>query len=540
MSGTVKPKVRPTVPPAFVERCAALGLITWRLDPNGVPVEHPDASDLLALWMCSKPFRFILAELASVWTAQHTLSAANPLPGLWVYPFEELHRRRRTGYFVAIGFGPEILETDMLEPGCVGGSLQLGAVKHALHKHAVLTDREAARVGRLISWMHEDLVENFRSADVIAGFTEQLASAYEALTMLCELGRAMGSLNEPGSFVRTTGEQIASTLMYRWVGIALKDQGAVYQVGQERVAESVVRATVDRLTREIPTATAGTTEIYQVDEPDSVLAPQLVAHPIDRGGRRFGVLMAGGKIGDDPQVSTYETKSIESVCGLLAAFLENAELYEEQRLSFIGTIRSMSSALDAKDRYTRGHSDRVAHLSAEIARALGFSAEEIERVRIAGLVHDVGKIGVPESVLCKPGQLTDLEFAKIKEHPEIGYQILEGIPGLQDTLPGVLHHHERYDGRGYPRGLAGDEIPLLARIIGVADTFDAMSSNRAYRSKMSRDVVLAEIAKCSGTQFDPRVAEAFLSLDLSEYDRMVQNHAAQEQLGQVRQVGRAA
>jgi HD-GYP domain-containing protein (c-di-GMP phosphodiesterase class II) len=532
VSGAIKPKARPTVPPAFVERCAELGLITWRLDPNGMPVEDPDASELLALWMSSRPFRAMLAELASVWTAQQTLSAANPLPGLWVYPFEELHRRRRTGYFVAIGFGPEILETELLEPGCVGGSLQLGAVKHALHQHAVLTDREALRVGRLISWMHEDLVGGFRSAEVIDGFTEQLASAYEAVTMLCELGRAMGSINEPGSFVRTTGEQIASTLMYRWVGIALKDSELVYQVGRDRLTEPVIRATLERIARETPTATAGTTEIYHVTEPDSALAPQLVAHPIERGGRRFGVLLAGGKMGDDPQVSTYETKSIESVCGLLGAFLENAELYEEQRLSFIGTIRAMSGALDAKDRYTRGHSDRVAHLSAEIARALGFSGEEVERVRIAGIVHDVGKIGVPESVLCKPGRLTDEEFEKIKEHPEIGYRILEGIPGLPDILPGVLHHHERYDGRGYPHGLAGDEIPLLARIIGVADTFDAMSSNRAYRSKMSREVVLAEIAKCSGTQFDPRVAQAFLSVDLSEYDRMVENHASQDPLSQ--------
>ena len=190
----------------------------------------------------------------------------------------------------------------------------------------------------------------------------------------------------------------------------------------------------------------------------------------------------------------------------------------------------MSGALDAKDRYTRGHSDRVAYLSAETARVLGLSDEEVERVRIAGIVHDVGKIGVPESVLCKPGRLTDEEFEKIKKHPEIGFRILEGIPGLQDILPGVLHHHERYDGRGYPHGLAGEDVPLLARIIGVADTFDAMSSNRAYRSKMSREVVLAEIAKCSGTQFDPAVAEAFLRLNLSEYDRMVADHAAQDPL----------
>lgn len=532
MSIASLPKHRPPVPPAFVERCRELRLVTWRLDPNGMPVEDPGAPDLISLWLSSKPFRRVLTDLASNWSAQTALVPANPLPGMWVYPFEEVHRRRRTGYFIAIGFGKEILSSELLEPGCVGGALQLGAVKHALHDHALLDAAGAKRMGQTLAWMHDDLVGAYRSGETIEGFTEQLASAYESVTMLCELGRAMGSINDPSAFVRSTGEQIASTLAYRWVGVALDDtlvcRGQVFQVGQEQLDGAIIRRELARVRDQAPTATAGTTAIYHIDDPGSMLAPQLVAHPIERGGRRFGVLLAGGKMGEDPQVSTYETKSIESVCGLLGAFLENADLYETQRRSFIGTIRAMSGALDAKDRYTRGHSDRVAFLSAEIARVLGYSDDEVERVRIAGIVHDVGKIGVPEHVLCKPGRLTDGEFELIKKHPEIGFHILQDIPGLEDILPGVLHHHERYDGNGYPHGLAGDEIPLLARIIGVADTFDAMSSNRAYRSKMARDVVLAEIERCAGAQFDPRVAQAFLTLDLGEYDRMVSDHAAQD------------
>lgn len=532
MNTTRAPKQKPPVPPVFVERCRQLGLITWRLDPNGMPIEDPIAPELVSMWLSSRQVRSVLTELASSWSAQPKLACSNPVPGMWIFPFEEVHRRRRTGYFVAIGFGPAILGSDLLEPGCVGGSLQLGAVKHALHELTTLDEAASVRMDRALSWMHADLVESYKSTETIEGFTEQLASAYEAVTMLCELGRSMGAINDPQAFVRTTGEQIASTLMYNWVGIDLEGSAAVkdqvFQVGQVRLSDREARDTVDGINDAEPAATAGTTDIYQVEEPGSPMAPQLVVHPIERGGRSFGRMIAGGKVGDDPQVSTYETKSIESVCGLLGAFLENVELYEEQRLSFMGTIRAMSGALDAKDRYTRGHSDRVAHISAEIARALGYSAEEAERVRIAGIVHDVGKIGVPEAVLCKPGKLTDEEFDKIKMHPEIGFQILEGIPGLQDILPGVLHHHERFDGRGYPHQLAGEGIPILARIIGVADTFDAMSSNRAYRSRMSRDVVLAEIAKCSGTQFDPRVAAAFLTVDLSEYDRMVANHASQD------------
>jgi HD-GYP domain-containing protein (c-di-GMP phosphodiesterase class II) len=136
---------------------------------------------------------------------------------------------------------------------------------------------------------------------------------------------------------------------------------------------------------------------------------------------------------------------------------------------------------------------------------------------------------VPENVLLKAGKLTEEEFAHIKKHPQTGYEILKGVSLLEDVLPGVMHHHERYDGKGYPHGLFADEIPLIARIIAVADTFDAMSSNRAYRSKMPRDVVLAEIARSGGTQLDPRISQLMLSLDLTEYDAMTRRHAELDQ-----------
>jgi HD-GYP domain-containing protein (c-di-GMP phosphodiesterase class II) len=141
----------------------------------------------------------------------------------------------------------------------------------------------------------------------------------------------------------------------------------------------------------------------------------------------------------------------------------------------------------------------------------------------------VGKIGVPEAVLCKAGRLTDAEFALVKLHPEIGHRILRDIPMLEDLLPGVLHHHERFDGGGYPHGLAGDRIPLFARVLALADTFDAMSSNRSYRSAMARPMVIAEIARHAGSQFDPALAATFAALDLSDYDAMVGRHAQEQQ-----------
>jgi len=146
---------------------------------------------------------------------------------------------------------------------------------------------------------------------------------------------------------------------------------------------------------------------------------------------------------------------------------------------------------------------------------------------VAGIVHDIGKIGVPEHILTKPDRLTDEEFAIIKTHPEVGYQILESVHELADVMPAVLHHHERWDGRGYPQGLAGLDTPEMARILAVADAFDAMSSTRAYRQGMTPQKAIEQIRSGAGSQFDPRLAEVFLGLDLSAYYQMLRRATAQ-------------
>lgn len=520
------------LPPAFIERCQELGLQTWRLDLNGLSVAEPHAPELLAMWMSSKPLRRIMTELAADWSGMDTLRPSQPVPGMWVFPFAETHRRRRTGYFVAIGFEPKILDSDLLEPTCVGGSLQLGAVKHQLAANATLSPQCATVLGETLRWMLDDLTDSDKSQRTIDGFTEQLALSYETVSMLSDLGTGISAMGDPMTFVNAVGEHVSETLQYRWTSVILDgkgDQGRS-QFGDHALSNEELDGVIERVRTDEPDAMAGSTGIFTIDDPMSPLSPQLVVHRIKSGEREHGVVIAGGKMGEDPQVSTYETKSFQSLTGLLGAFLENVDLYHQQRKMFFGTIRSMSGALDAKDRYTAGHSDRVAYLSQAIARELGLSEQQVEQVHLSGILHDVGKIGVPEAVLCKPGRLTDEEFDAIKLHPQIGHDILKDIPSLEPILPGVLHHHERYDGRGYPHGLSGEDIPLMARIIGVADTFDAMSSNRAYRSKMSRDVVLAEIEKCAGTQFDPQAAAAFLKLDLSGYDRMVENAASQNAL----------
>ena len=180
------------------------------------------------------------------------------------------------------------------------------------------------------------------------------------------------------------------------------------------------------------------------------------------------------------------------------------------RVARFRAAASLARAVDSRDAYTGSHSDRVASLSAQIAERLGLSADEIELTRLAGSLHDLGKLAIPEEILRKPASLTDAERLVLERHPQIGYRMLESL-GVDPIADWVLHHHERWDGSGYPDGLAGDRIPLGARIIFVADAFDAMTSDRLYRPALSVDNAVAEMERCAGTQFDPDVVNAFLA-----------------------------
>lgn len=184
------------------------------------------------------------------------------------------------------------------------------------------------------------------------------------------------------------------------------------------------------------------------------------------------------------------------------------------------SIEVLRQTVDAKDQYTRGHSDRVADYSVLIGKYMGLDEEDLKTLKIGGLFHDIGKIGVPDHILLKPGKLTDDEYSEIKNHPSIGAHILSTATIFSNLIPIVKHHHERYDGRGYPSRLAGNEIPFLARIAAVADTYDAMTSRRPYRDALPLEVVRAEIEKCSGTQFDPEIAKVFLDLLDNHYDEI--------------------
>lgn len=238
----------------------------------------------------------------------------------------------------------------------------------------------------------------------------------------------------------------------------------------------------------------------------------------------LGILLLGNKK-NGRKFAQDELDFFIALASDVAMAIRNAQLFRELELEldknkrlFIHTTIALAAAIDAKDHYTHGHTARVTDLSLELAKKLmqknkkAFDEKFLEHLHIAGLLHDIGKIGIPESILNKEGVLSDVEKEKIREHPSIGVNILQPIKELENAILGVKYHHEKYDGSGYPEGLKGDSIPLIASIISVADTFDAMTTDRPYRRALPKDKAIEECKKVSGKQLDPKVTSALIDL----------------------------
>ena len=358
--------------------------------------------------------------------------------------------------------------------------------------------------------------------------------SYEETYSLFRILRLLACAPDPMQQIRLVCTNVQQVLPFGWVAAVFRSDVNVVPQLRGKVVLTGEAAQQNELEMALRRACAS----LRGNEWTKVLIPggheladlsggEVVCDPITFDDQVVGLLVAGSKRTENGEIASPEMQFLDAVAEFIGTFHENAARFVEQRAMSIGTIEALTAAIDAKDPYTCGHSERVALLARQIALAMGLDEAEADRIRTAGIVHDVGKIGVPESVLCKPGKLTDQEFAAIKLHPEIGHRILRGVVLLEHTLPGVLHHHERFDGKGYPHRLSGEAIPLQARIIGIADTFDAMSSSRSYRPALPREKVMAEIVRCSGSQFDPKVVQAFLKVDLAEYDQILSRQTAQ-------------
>lgn len=241
-----------------------------------------------------------------------------------------------------------------------------------------------------------------------------------------------------------------------------------------------------------------------------------LAVPLEKDKRIIGVLIVSNKKKPGHMFAKDDEQLMAALSNHIAIALLNAALYKNLKILFISTVKSLVRAVDAKDRYTSGHSERVMKYSLAIGRQMKLEEKALENLGLSSILHDVGKIGVKEDVLSKPGKLSPAEIKQIHQHPSIGVRIVETIKDSQDIIRGIKDHHERFDGKGYPCRLKGNAISLAGRIIAVADTYDALTTNRPYQKKYSKKEVFFEIKRGVSSQFDPKVVKAFV-LSFSNY-----------------------
>lgn len=519
-------------------RCEELGLALWRIDTSGRVIQKPTVEGPAGPWYSCRSIGRAISNEASKWNALDRPEIVEIMPGCWIIPLVLVHRRRRSGYAVMVALGHDALETEGFARACGEAELDAQATRQMLAPEAIWTCETVQRVAMLLEWSSTDQQALAINEATLAGFSSQLSDSFEEMSLLYSLGRALNELEHPQKFVKLACEELLATLAFSWIGVrfvtdpklARSVTNRLYVSGElpcesDAFSDETARI-VDSLRNESSMILQGADLGSLANVCDSVLV-----HPIMRDGFVVGALLAGGKSGADAEVSSFDRKLLDAASGQVSILLDNAFLYDDQQLMFIGILEALSASIDAKDPYTRGHSERVSHLAACLARAHGLDEVMVDRLRIAGLVHDIGKIGVPESVLCKAGRLTPSEYELMRQHPEIGYHILKDIPLIEDLLPAVLHHHERTDGNGYPHGLRGDEIPLFARIICVVDSFDAMSSNRTYRHALTRKEVISEMRANASSQFDPALVESFSTIDLTRYDQLVARHQGEVAVG---------
>jgi putative nucleotidyltransferase with HDIG domain len=397
-------------------------------------------------------------------------------------------------------------------------SLVVTTVARALEKRRVeLRNRE------LVRGLEQALAE-------IEDTNRELLSAHlEFLTLakLVDVGRQLITITDVDSMLRFAAHRAREVMRAEACVIWLRGDG------QRKVytrAATGIPGFEDEQLRELDNAPVALRAIDRgvpfavrdIDEDESLALPEccsvasvrgLFAAPLNLYKEPQGALVV--YISDDEEYRENDSQVFALLASQVSAALESSILYHDLEQQYLGTVTALSTAVEARDPYTSGHSRRVARYAVNIAKHMGLGDEEVKTLHWGALLHDIGKIGIPDEILKKPGPLTDLEWATMRQHPVIGSEILRSVPGSDIVLPMVLHHHERIDGTGYPDGLQGEEIPLLVRLLSVADGFEAMTSRRSYRSAMSMDKALATLRKGAGSQWDAEGVKAlhsFLSL----------------------------
>jgi HD-GYP domain-containing protein (c-di-GMP phosphodiesterase class II) len=381
---------------------------------------------------------------------------------------------------------------------------------------------------RVIAFLEEianRISREMHSQFEIDRFTQELSNKYEELNLIYDIGRNLGGIGNANKTIQVIVEQSKETLNSNMAlaSIPTKD---IYESSYSSTNTSPIKmhdkTSIENLNRVIiekfASSDIDSSYIVLNDTSNDIQLSQLfdvplsmMVVPIKLKGSVTGFLCIIRLDTANP-FQTGDVQLALSLAQLISMALTNTELHQNLKDFFISVIKTLVYSIDAKDAYTKGHSERVSTLAMMIAEAMGLSPEEKESLSWSSILHDIGKIGMLDQILTKQGKLTQEEFLHMKEHPEKGYRILLPIEQLNESLSGIRHHHERFDGTGYPLGLKGEKIPLNARIIAIADTFDAMTSDRSYRAKLSHEDALAEIVRVKGKQLDPEIVEVFIKL----------------------------
>jgi hypothetical protein len=524
----------PEVSGTLVERCRVLQLALWpRAADGGVhpqPLGHAEALP----WLRSGRLHFLVERCVQAW--EESAEEAQPVrlfESCWLIPVRWGSWGRVTTTLPVLALAAAAIESDEFDAVSLAAGLEPDEGRQVVASMLQPAEPDPRQLRTIVQWSSDDLREAERCEIALDSFSEKLIQSYEEASGIYRMARLLNVSESAYRGFDGVCRQIEQILPFKWVAARFVGVTKVKELAGQLIVSGELPCSREMFNQ----AASDLLRQWNKGIPNRVLTPadskmadlvgsEVVAERFSHRDHTVGVLLAGNKPGPDSDVTSNETQFLDAAADFLTVFYENLTRFEEQHEMMIGTLQALTASIDAKDRYTCGHSERVALLASQLALVIGLDDEEIEQIRIAGLVHDVGKIGVPEAVLCKPGKLTHDEFSQMKQHPVIGHEILKDIPPLTNMLPGVLHHHERWDGLGYPHGLKGMDIPLFGRILACADTFDAMSSTRSYRPALPRHKVLAEFDTCAGSQFDPDLAHSFVMLDLSQYDAMADRHRA--------------
>jgi len=365
----------------------------------------------------------------------------------------------------------------------------------------------------------DNVYQTFIQAPDVAATAEQLRNAQERLAAVYKANQIISSEQDLKKVFRAVMDQIFS-LMPAHNGVILLRDEKTGELVTEYVKSRSGNAEVVISSQIVSQAAERGEAILTLDAADdsrfergmSIITQNIssaMCAPLMHQDESLGVLYVDTR-GTTNAFEQGDVELLVGVAGPAAIAIKNAQYVNELERAYEDTLKALSNAVELRDHYTVGHTWRVTNFAIEIAKALGWNEERLQSVERGGLLHDVGKIGVDNAILSKPGRLTDEEYEKMKVHPERGAQLMRDIKLLRPIVPYCLYHHERYDGRGYPYGLKGEEIPIEGRLTAVADTFDAMTSHRPYRRGLDPEVAIAEIEGGKGTQFDPVCADALI------------------------------